>query len=140
MTIYAETSAVLAWLFGEPEGTRVREALDRVERVVSSVLTLVEAERAITRAQEQSLVSPADAAGLRGLVARSTRQWTLLEIGPSVRRSAGQAFPVEPVLTLDAVHLASALELMMLFPDLAVLSFDDRISANLGPLGLAREG
>ena len=36
--------------------------------------------------------------------------------------------------------LASALELVMLFPDLAVLSLDDRIRANLEPLGLAREG
>ncbi len=45
-------------------------------------------------------------------------------------------FPVEPIRTLDALHLASALELLRLFPDLTVLSFDRRIVENLAPLGL----
>ena len=57
-----------------------------------------------------------------------------------MRLRAGQAFPVEPVRTLDALHLASALEFLVLFPDLKVLSLDDRVLANLPQLGLATEG
>ena len=140
MTVYAETSAVLAWLFGEPAGNRVKEALDAAARVVSSALTPVEAGRTVERAESQALISSADAAKLRGLIARNTSQWTLLEIGPTVRLRAGQAFPVEPVRTLDALHLASALEFLVLFPDLKVLSLDDRVLANLPQLGLATEG
>lgn len=45
---------------------------------------------------------------------------------------------VEPVRSLNAVHLASAIELLAAYPDLMVLSFDDRIIANLEPLGLEK--
>ena len=140
MTLYAETSAVLAWLFGEPAGGIIKRSIDGAARVVSSVLTIVEAERAIARAEGLALITPAAAAQLRGLAARTIAQWSLLEVVPSVHRRAGQVFPRETVRTLDALHLASALELLMLHPDLRVLTLNDRIAANLEPLGLAREG
>ena len=138
--MYAETSAVLAWLFGEPAGGMVRRSIDGAARVVSSVLTIVEAERAISRAEGLALISPAAAAQLRGLAARTMTQWNLLEVVPNVRRRTGQVFPRETVRTLDALHLASALEFLTLHPDLRVLTLDDRIASNLEPLGLAREG
>jgi uncharacterized protein with PIN domain len=140
VTLYAETSAVLAWLFGEPGGKRVKERIDAADQVVSSVLTPLEAGRAISRAESLALVTAADAARLRGLLARTTRQWPLLEMDAAVRQRASQAFPVEPARTLDAIHLASALEALALHPDLQVLSLDERIAANLEPLGLARAG
>jgi uncharacterized protein with PIN domain len=136
VTLYAETSAVLAWLFGEPEGKKARERIDAATRVVTSVLTTLEAERAVSRAESAALVTAADAQKLRGLLARAVRQWSLLEMGAAVRRRASQAFPVEPVRTLDAIHLASALEFLTLYPDLEMLSFDGRITGNLEPLGL----
>jgi uncharacterized protein with PIN domain len=140
MTLYAETSAVLAWLFGEPEGRRVKERLDAADRVVSSVLTPLEAGRAISRAESLSLVTAADAAKLRGLLTRATRQWPLLEMSAPVRLRASQAFTAEPVRTLDAIHLASALEFLALYPDLQVLSLDARITGNLEPLGFTVGG
>jgi hypothetical protein len=42
----------------------------------------------------------------------------------------------EPVRNLDAVHIATALEVQELYPDLEVLSLDQRILDNLVPLGL----
>ena len=140
MTLYAETTVVLAWLFGEPEGKRVKERIDAADRVVSSVLTPLEAGRAISRAESLALVTAAGAAKLRGLLARATRQWPLLEMSASVRLRASQAFPVKPVRTLEAIHLASALEFLTLHPDLQVLSLDGRITVNLEPLGLATDG
>jgi uncharacterized protein with PIN domain len=136
VTLYAETSAVLAWLFGEPEGKKARERIDAADQVVTSVLTTLEAERAVSRAEGMALVTAADAQKLRGMLARAVRQWSLLEMGAAVRQRAGQAFPVEPVRTLDAIHLASALEFLTLNPDLEILSFDGRITGNLEPLGL----
>jgi hypothetical protein len=41
------------------------------------------------------------------------------------------------VRTLDAIHLATALRFATTFPALPVLTFDERILANLEPLGLA---
>lgn len=43
-----------------------------------------------------------------------------------------------PVVLSDAIHLASALEALKVYPDLVVLSFDKRILENLEPLGLTR--
>ncbi|MBI3795873.1 MAG: hypothetical protein HY268_02755 [Deltaproteobacteria bacterium] len=43
--------------------------------------------------------------------------------------------PLEPVRTLDAIHLASALFLRESFPDLLILSTDERVRHNALPLG-----
>ena len=49
-----------------------------------------------------------------------------MAVTDGVLARAGSPFPVEPVRTLDAIHLATALELATAFPDLRVLSFDRR--------------
>jgi len=53
-----------------------------------------------------------------------------------VARRAQEAFPREPVRTLDAIHLASAVLLRQSFPDLVVVSRDERVRANAAELGL----
>ena len=63
--------------------------------------------------------------------------WACLEIYPRVAERAEAAFPVEPVRTLDAIHLSSALALREAVADLVVLSSDDRVRDNAGQLGFA---
>lgn len=135
MPIYLETSALLAWLFGESEGKIIRAILNKAETVVSSALTIVEAERAILCAEREELFSPATGRRIRGLLANARINWPLLETTPSIRARASQPFPVEPVRTLDAIHLATALEFLLIFPDIAILSLDRRITENIIPLG-----
>ena len=50
MRIYAESSAVLAWLLGEDAAPRVRELLSKAELVIASDLTLLECDRVLIRA------------------------------------------------------------------------------------------
>ena len=50
MNLYAESSAVLAWLLGEEDGNRVREFLSGAELVTASDLTLIECDRVLLRA------------------------------------------------------------------------------------------
>ena len=50
MIVYAESSAVLAWLLGESNEPLVRDALDGADRVVTSSLTALECARGLTRA------------------------------------------------------------------------------------------
>ena len=135
--VYAETSAVLAWLLGEEGSRRPAAILDSAEKVVTSVLTLLEASRGILRAANQGRLTAADASRLKGLLARSAVGWDLMEMTPDIRARAAEAFPVEPIRTLDAVHLATMLDFARLFPEVSVLSFDARIIANLEPLGLS---
>ena len=68
MKLYAETSAVLAWLFGEPAGNAVQRHLAEAETVLSSDLTLVECERVLIRAQKVGGVTEAQAADRRAVL------------------------------------------------------------------------
>lgn len=134
--VYFETSALLAWLFGEPSGVEAKSRIDAAETIVTSVLTLLEAERALIRAETMKLINPANGEKLRGLLARSKAEWILMEISEDVRRRASRFFPAEPVRTLDALHLATALLFMQAFPSLELLSYDQRILKNAAILGI----
>jgi predicted nucleic acid-binding protein len=134
--IYLETSALLRWLLGESESARVRGTLNDASAVVTSSLTYVETERALRRAQSEGSLAEADAQRLRGLLARARTGWFAMALTQSVLERAGRVFPVEPVRTLDALHLATALEFTQAHADLRVLTFDKRIADNAESLGI----
>lgn len=134
--VYVETSAVLTWLLGESRADHVRAAIDGAETVVTSVLTLMEVERVLVRAEHEERVVAASAQTLRGMLRRAQTGWMLMELTQHVSARVGRPFPVEPVRTLDAVHLSTALEFAQVFPDLSVVSTDQRILSNCEPLGL----
>jgi predicted nucleic acid-binding protein len=135
--LYLESSAVVAWLFNEVAAGEVIRAMNEAEVVVTSELTIVEAERAIHRAVAGRLVKEASAHKLRALLARERSKWILMSLTTDVLTRAGRAFPVEPLRTLDALHLATALALSDAFPDLAILALDRRLVANAAALGIA---
>jgi predicted nucleic acid-binding protein len=133
---YAESSAVLAWLLGEPEGRAVRRALVGSERIVSSTLTLLECSRSIARgARTEALARDDQLAALR-LLDHAARTWVTLEMTGKVLERARLPFPKEPVRTLDAIHLATAMIFDDAIPDLALLSLDGRIRENASALGM----
>jgi predicted nucleic acid-binding protein len=134
---YLESSALLQWLLGQSGAEHVRRTVDRAEAVLTSTLTLVEVERALQRAETQEVIRGGDAQRLRGLVNRAAGSWSRMAISDQVLARAGRAFPVEPVRTLDAIHLATALEFAAAFPDLHVLTFDSRVRDNAEALGLS---
>ena len=103
---------------------------------MTSTLTFTETERVLIRAEGEGLLRGADAQRLRGLLNRSRAAWTAMGVTAKVLGRAGQVFPVEPVRTLDAIHLATALELAMVFPQMVILSTDRRILDNGEALGL----
>lgn len=136
MIVYAESSAVLAWLLGERRAAAVRKLLAGAERVVSSTLTPLECSRALARGAATGQLREADAGAASRLLVNASRAWALLEMtGPALER-ARQAFPAEPVRTLDAIHLAAALEFQRALGAVTLLSLDDRIRANAAALGL----
>ncbi len=105
--------------------------------VVASDLTLIECERALLRAATTGLTTEVRAleqvAALRGAAER----WDRLRLDDEVFERARRPFPLEPVRTLDALHLACALAVRPLLPDLAVLALTDRVRRNARALGLA---
>jgi predicted nucleic acid-binding protein len=135
--LYIETSSVLSWLLGEKHADAVRHTIDEASTVVTSGLTLLEANRALIRHLGQGGVKEADARRAIGALTQLAADWTIMEISESVRNRAGQSFPHEPVRSLDAVHLATALEFASAFSKVTVLSFDERVRINAQMLGLS---
>lgn len=84
-----------------------------------------------------AMLSGSDTVVLRQVLARASGHWICREIDDSVLKRVGQPFPIEPVRTLDAIHLATVLELVTHEPRLSLLSLDQRIGENAKRLGLA---
>lgn len=135
MKLYAESSAVLAWLLDEPASHAVERALEQAESIVTSELTILEVERSLVRAEVLSALSEAEVQSARRHLHWASRHWHLHLLRSSVLDRACLAFPVEPIRSLDALHLASALELREALPGLAILSLDRRIQSNAVALG-----
>lgn len=135
VTLYAESSAVLAWLLGEERGTEVADLLAGAEGLVASDLTLVECERVLIRAWSTGLIDEAERTDQSAVLARVSHRWTRLRIDEEVVERTRRPFPVEPVRTLDALHLASAMVARSAVPGLRLLSLDQRIRENGERLG-----
>ena len=136
MNLYAESSAVLAWLFDEPAAGLVRSALAGAELVVASDLTIVECDRVLYRAAAVGELSEADAADRRAHLVTAAAHWHVLRLGPEIIDRARQPFPGEPIRTLDALHLASALVARGAVAGLELLSLDERLRRTARLLGV----
>ena len=135
MTLYVESSAVAAWLLAESRGAVVRDLLQQAETVFCSEIGLLECERALLRAESAGILSAAGAANQRAALNLEASYWTLLRIEEQVLERARRPFPVEPVRTLDALHLATLLVVRSIIADAELLSFDARVRANAEALG-----
>jgi predicted nucleic acid-binding protein len=133
--LYAETSAVLAWLLGGDHGDAVAETMRSAERVVASDLTLIESERVLIRAWTTHVISETEQADQSAALTRASVHWTRLRVDDEVVERTRRPFPVEPLRTLDALHLASALVARAAAPGLRLLTLDQRIRENGERLG-----
>jgi len=127
MNIYAESSAVLAWLLGEESGHAVRAVLRRAELVMASDLTLLECDRVLIRAVTLGEIDEVTAADRRARLNAAAVHWHLWRVSSDIVDRARYPFPAEPVRTLDAIHLASALAVRSAVPGVELLSLDDRV-------------
>ncbi|MDP2956579.1 MAG: type II toxin-antitoxin system VapC family toxin [Longimicrobiales bacterium] len=136
MIAYAESSAVLAWILGEPASDIVQTSLAAAERVTSSALTAVECARALARGVAVGRFGRTEELAALRLLDDASASWVTLDLSSRVLSRARAPFPVEPVRTLDALHLATALAFREALPSLTVVSLDERVRANARDLGL----
>jgi len=136
LNLYAESSAVLAWLLGELHGDRVRESLSSASLVLASDLTLIECDRVLIRLSVTSGISEASVADRRAMLNTAAAHWNILRLEGEVVERARRPFPCEPLRTLDAIHLAFALSARTIVPGLRLLSLDQRIRDSGKTLGL----
>lgn len=118
---------MLAWLLGESTGHRVRQVLGQADLVMASDLTLVECDRVLIRAVALGELDEAAAADRRAYLNTAAAHWHVLRLTGDIVDRARRPFPAEPVRTLDAIHLASALAARSGVAGMQLLSLDDRI-------------
>lgn len=130
---YVETSLLIAAVL---EGdARAYEELDTPGQRFTSALTAAEARRAVTRARVRERINTdQERAALVALEAFIGR-CDVTAITSEILLRAGQRFPIEPVRTLDAIHLATV-ESVGIPPHLVrVITRDRRVRENALAMG-----
>lgn len=103
---YIESSALVAALL---ESDAAAKAAIRAEgQRVTSALTITEASRAALRARLSERITAQQQRAVLLALQRFARRCHLVSVTETILANAGRSFPVEPVRTLDAIHLATA--------------------------------
>ena len=136
MNLYAESSAILAWLLDENFAQEVRNSLAAAEAIVASDLTLIECDRVLIRAVTLGELTEVEAADRRAHLVAAASHWHILRLAPEIVDRARQPFLGEPIRSLDAIHLASVLTARTAIAGLKLLSLDDRVRKAAKKLGL----
>lgn len=134
---YLESSAVVAALLdGDAEA---RQAVEGEGQRFASALTFAESARAVLRARLAGQLNPNAERTILRRLRRIEERCEVAEISPPVLARASRPFAVEPVRTLDAIHLATV-ELLGEQPQLVtIVTRDRRIRENAIAMGYAVE-
>ena len=130
---YIESSALLAALL-EQDAAAMQD-LRALGQRVTSALTFSEAARALIRARVTGRITPNQERQALRALRTFERRIAVVALTSDVLVRAGRPFPVEPVRTLDAVHLATV-EILGEPPQLmTIVTRDERVRANARALG-----
>jgi uncharacterized protein len=103
---YVESSALVAALL--EQDAAALDSLRSATPQITSALTFAEAARAIVRARVgERLTAEDERAAVRAL-RRYERRCYIVNVTDDILARVRRAFPVEPIRTLDALHLATA--------------------------------
>ncbi len=134
---YLESSALVAALLEHDTAAMASPTPGTL--LVTSALTLAETGRAIVRSRATGRLTAADER--RAVLALRTfeRRCFVVDVGPEVLARVRRPFPMEPIRTLDAVHLATV-EMLADAPQLVtVVTRDERVRQNAIALGFMVE-
>jgi predicted nucleic acid-binding protein len=136
-TRYIESSALVAALL--ERDVAARASIRAQGTRITSALTLAEAARAILRARATQRLSEADERAATRALQVFARRCDIVEVTDAVLARVGRPFPVEPIRTLDAVHLATAEELAEPPALVTIVTRDTRVRDNARALGYSVE-
>jgi predicted nucleic acid-binding protein len=132
-TLYVESSALLRILL---EGdSQLEQGVGAFSDYFTSALTMIEVPRALARAGRESRLMHDRVEDAHRRFANFVRACNAAEITTEVRSRAALEFPLEPVRSLDAIHLATIEIWSQTIGALAVASTDERVRRNARALG-----
>jgi predicted nucleic acid-binding protein len=134
---YIETSALIAAVV---EGDKAADEAIRGEgRRIASVLTFGEARRTIARLGVTGRMTSRLQRTTLGRLKKLESYLDLVAIGAEVLERTAKPFPIEPVRSLDAIHLATA-ELLDASPQaVTIVTRDRRVAQNARAMGFVVE-
>jgi predicted nucleic acid-binding protein len=113
------------------EGDRTLQVqLRQAARLVTSALTLVEADRGVRRALADGRLTAQEYRKVSKWLSAFAKTCEVIALDESVLHRAQQTFLQEPVRTLDALHLASAQAWADGVEPVAMVSHDTRVREN----------
>jgi predicted nucleic acid-binding protein len=129
LILYLDTSALVKLYVEEPGSDAVASEVEGASAVVTARIAYAEARAAFARHRREGGFTAAE---LRRVVHQLDHEWSSFGIvdgaEPVVRR-AGALAERYALRGLDALHLASALELRRAGGEIAFLSFDSRLAS-----------
>ena len=105
---YFDTSALVKRYVNE-SGSGATRRLVRQYRFLSSAIAPVEVTSALNRRRNLGDLAERDFAAIRSRVLKDRDYWELIEVGPEVLSRAEQLVQHQPLRTLGAIHVATAL-------------------------------
>ena len=130
---YIESSAVVAAVL---EGDAAAKAsIGARGQRVTSALTVAETSRAVLRARLSGRITAQQERAALLTLQRFTRRCYIVSVTDEILARAGRHFPVEPVSTLDAIHLATVEALGDPPALVTIVTRDRRVRENSSALG-----
>ncbi|MBM3271174.1 MAG: type II toxin-antitoxin system VapC family toxin [Candidatus Sericytochromatia bacterium] len=133
--LYVESSALVRALTEGDGALAMRIVAAR--RAVTSALTRLEVARALARKAEDRSFSRDLLEAAQGRLALFAEAAGRIPVSEEILAEAASRFPVEPVRTVDAIHLASCILLQRRAGKTVVATVDNRVRANALALGMA---
>lgn len=126
---YLETSALLEWALDQPRADEVAACVGGDTRLCTSHLLLLEASRVLTR------LPPGLAQLAAERIATLRPRLDVVPMEPWLEAELRRPLPIEPVRTLDAIHLVTALAVRRGHEAVDFLALDVRVRENARALG-----
>lgn len=125
---YLESSAIVALLVDtEPAHDAIRAVAQQPQRMVTSVITVVECRRALLRALAQGRIDRVTMDAAQHQLTRLLERCDLFEVDDTIVTLASEPLGDEHLRTLDALHVATAMIARNAFGSLGLVSLDARV-------------
>jgi PIN domain nuclease of toxin-antitoxin system len=135
--LFVESSALVALVLWEAGANAVAKQLRAATAVWISALAPTEASRALLRAQALVRVDAAFVRRARAKLSTLVTGCRVIPVDADILERAAADFPIEPIRTLDAIHLASLERARSVSKRIALLSLDERVRSNAVRLGVS---
>lgn len=128
-----ESSALVAAVL--EDDTAAKASIRAQGQRVTSALTVAETSRAVIRARLSGRITAQQERAAMLTLQKFTRRCHIVSVTEAILAKVGRPFPVEPIRTLDAIHLATAEALGDPPALVTIVTRDLRVRDNANALG-----